>query len=381
MRRQQELSRRATTSRVEKIAACAIQSNKDVQPGSASGVEGSDGRLGEVADDAPQLPPLPATSRRWSNACRRGERAALHAFYERYRRRVFSLIARIVGAQDAEELAQEVFLRAFHGARRSFAATRSCRRGCIGWRSTRRCRTRRAVRRAQKRDLGEEALMALPAEDAPSTDPRLRARLERGARRAAGAVIARCWCCTTSRACSTRRSRRSSDAAWGRRSHSCTRRGPRCVTSSEVRHELRFDVVVGVQRRRFERAPSGTRAGARRCLRQLQTRARRSRGAQAAPLGPARRRGRGQLEHRRQPDGAAAAVAPPLFSRVQMGAAVAGRGRAVRDGRRLDAQAAQGARAVDGRRDRAGRDRVSRRRLAVSPRRRAAAAGEQRGAP
>jgi hypothetical protein len=48
-------------------------------------------------------------------ACRRGERQALHAFYERYRRRVFSLIARIVGAQDAEELAQEVFLRAFRG--------------------------------------------------------------------------------------------------------------------------------------------------------------------------------------------------------------------------------------------------------------------------
>src|SRR4051812_50131033 len=48
-------------------------------------------------------------------ACRRGERQALHAFYERYRRRVFSLIARIFGSQDAEELAQEGFLRAFRG--------------------------------------------------------------------------------------------------------------------------------------------------------------------------------------------------------------------------------------------------------------------------
>ena len=48
-------------------------------------------------------------------ACRRGEREAQHAFYEKYRRRVFSLIARIVGAQDAEELVQEVFLRAYRG--------------------------------------------------------------------------------------------------------------------------------------------------------------------------------------------------------------------------------------------------------------------------
>src|SRR4051812_50124939 len=48
-------------------------------------------------------------------ACRRGERQALHAFYERYRRRVFALIARIVGSQDAEELSQEGFLRAFRG--------------------------------------------------------------------------------------------------------------------------------------------------------------------------------------------------------------------------------------------------------------------------
>jgi RNA polymerase sigma-70 factor (ECF subfamily) len=48
-------------------------------------------------------------------ACRRGERTAMHTFYERYRRRVFALIARICGSQDAEELSQEVFLRAFRG--------------------------------------------------------------------------------------------------------------------------------------------------------------------------------------------------------------------------------------------------------------------------
>ena len=50
-------------------------------------------------------------------AVRRGERPAMHALYERYRRRVFSLIARIVGAQDAEELTQDVFLRAYRALR------------------------------------------------------------------------------------------------------------------------------------------------------------------------------------------------------------------------------------------------------------------------
>jgi RNA polymerase sigma-70 factor (ECF subfamily) len=111
-------------------------------------------------------------------ACRRGEREALHTFYERYRRRVFSLIARIVGAQDAEELAQEVFLRAFRGldkfrgdAQLSTWMYRLAVNAALSH------ATRAQAR--QKRDLGEDALMALPAEDAPATDPRLRARLQR----------------------------------------------------------------------------------------------------------------------------------------------------------------------------------------------------------
>jgi RNA polymerase sigma-70 factor, ECF subfamily len=111
-------------------------------------------------------------------ACQRGDRAALHAFYERYRRRVFSLIARIVGAQDAEELTQEVFLRAFKAlpkfrgdAQLSTWMYRLAVNAALSY------ATRGQAR--QRRDLGEEALLALPAEDAPATDPKLRARLER----------------------------------------------------------------------------------------------------------------------------------------------------------------------------------------------------------
>ncbi|MDB4968332.1 MAG: polymerase, sigma-24 subunit, subfamily [Myxococcales bacterium] len=130
------------------------------------------------------MPPLPKSAPNLGEeqalveACRRGEQAALHVFYERYRRRVFSLIARIVGAQDAEELAQEVFLRAFRGLEKFRGdAQLSTWMYRLAVNAALSHATRTQAR--QRRDLGEDALMALPAEDAPATDPRLRARLER----------------------------------------------------------------------------------------------------------------------------------------------------------------------------------------------------------
>jgi RNA polymerase sigma-70 factor, ECF subfamily len=111
-------------------------------------------------------------------ACRRGERPAMQALYEQYRRRVFALIARIVGAQEAEELTQDVFLRAF--------------RGLAAFRGDSKLSTwmyRLAVNAAlshasrtlnrQKRAVGEDELLALPApaDVGLRGDPKLRARL------------------------------------------------------------------------------------------------------------------------------------------------------------------------------------------------------------
>ncbi|HVV86478.1 MAG TPA: sigma-70 family RNA polymerase sigma factor [Kofleriaceae bacterium] len=48
-------------------------------------------------------------------ACRRGERRAMEALYHQYKRRVFGLCHRIVGPSDAEEVAQDVFVRVFRG--------------------------------------------------------------------------------------------------------------------------------------------------------------------------------------------------------------------------------------------------------------------------
>ena len=129
-------------------------------------------------DHAPAIPAGRDAELALVEACRRGEREAQHAFYEKYRRRVFSLIARIVGAQEAEELTQEVFLRAFRGLEKFRGdAQLSTWMYRLAVNAALSHATRTQAR--QKRDLGEEALMALPAEDAPATDPRLRARLER----------------------------------------------------------------------------------------------------------------------------------------------------------------------------------------------------------
>lgn len=50
--------------------------------------------------------------------CVAGDREAMRALYERYKRRVYSLVGRIAGAEEAEELCQEVFLKAFRGLER-----------------------------------------------------------------------------------------------------------------------------------------------------------------------------------------------------------------------------------------------------------------------
>jgi RNA polymerase sigma-70 factor (ECF subfamily) len=112
-------------------------------------------------------------------ACRRGERPALHALYERYRRRVFALIARIVGAQDAEELTQDVFLRAFRGlekfrgeAQLSTWMYRLAVNAALSHATRAQARSRRNV--------SDEALEKMPARDDGSPDhgdPRLRAKL------------------------------------------------------------------------------------------------------------------------------------------------------------------------------------------------------------
>jgi RNA polymerase sigma-70 factor (ECF subfamily) len=82
------------------------------------GVTAIDGlRLGPAqasrASGDPQMPM--ATEAALVEAVQRGEAGSREALYHRYKRRVYALALRIVGAMDAEEVAQEAFIRIFRG--------------------------------------------------------------------------------------------------------------------------------------------------------------------------------------------------------------------------------------------------------------------------
>ena len=100
-------------------------------------------------------------------SCQRGESAGMQRLYQRYVRRVRTLVARIVGYEEADELVQEVFLKAL--------------RGIGGFRGESQVGTwiyRLAVNAAltyatrdqarQRRQLGDEVLQHLPAEASAS---------------------------------------------------------------------------------------------------------------------------------------------------------------------------------------------------------------------
>jgi RNA polymerase sigma-70 factor (ECF subfamily) len=120
-------------------------------------------------------PLLDADDARILEACRLGDRRAMEALYHRFKRRVFSLVARIAGAGDAEEVSQEVFVRIFRGLARfrgdSQLSTWIYRLAVNAALSH--------VERRPRRAEGEEALAYIPAREAAPTDPYLAARLER----------------------------------------------------------------------------------------------------------------------------------------------------------------------------------------------------------
>lgn len=109
-------------------------------------------------------------------ACRRGEERALELLYTRYKRRVYGLVIRIVGASEAEEVAQDVFVRIFRGLtkfRGDSALSTWIYRLAVNAALT------HATRRKRTTELTDEAIAMLPAPERPHRDPHLRERLER----------------------------------------------------------------------------------------------------------------------------------------------------------------------------------------------------------
>ena len=110
--------------------------------------------------------------------CRVGDRTAMRQVYEKYRRRIFALVLRIAGAEEAEELAQEVFLKAFRSIDKFRGESQL---GTWLYRLAVNAALSHIARSRGRRTAPESLLESVPAPTVPALrdgDPRLRARLE-----------------------------------------------------------------------------------------------------------------------------------------------------------------------------------------------------------
>jgi RNA polymerase sigma-70 factor (ECF subfamily) len=108
-------------------------------------------------------------------ACRRGEARAMEMLYHQYKRRVFGMAHRIVGASDAEEVAQETFVRVFRGLA-SFRGDSALSTWI--YRLTVNAALSHLARRGRRQEVGDDGLSDLPAPPVAQRDPSLAARIE-----------------------------------------------------------------------------------------------------------------------------------------------------------------------------------------------------------
>jgi RNA polymerase sigma-70 factor (ECF subfamily) len=108
-------------------------------------------------------------------ACRRGEHRAMEALYHRYKRRVYGLVTRIVGPSDADEVAQEVFVRIYRGLPKFRGDSQL---GTWIYRLAVNAALSYVTRRAKRINRTEEGVSDLPAPPPVRRDPALADRLE-----------------------------------------------------------------------------------------------------------------------------------------------------------------------------------------------------------
>ena len=99
----------------------------------------------------------------------------MEMLYHQYKRRVFGMAHRIVGASDSEEVAQEVFVRVFRG----LAAFRGDS-ALSTWiyRLTVNAALSHLARRGRRHEVGDDGLGDLPAPPIAERDSALAARIE-----------------------------------------------------------------------------------------------------------------------------------------------------------------------------------------------------------
>jgi RNA polymerase sigma-70 factor (ECF subfamily) len=122
-------------------------------------------------------PPGAEEERSLVAALKRGEHPAMRTLYERYVRRVHTLVARIAGQAEADEITQDVFVKALRGIG---AFRGECQLGTWMYRLAVNAALSHVSRdqARRRRHAGEEALLLVPAEQAEG-DPILSARLQR----------------------------------------------------------------------------------------------------------------------------------------------------------------------------------------------------------
>jgi RNA polymerase sigma-70 factor (ECF subfamily) len=108
-------------------------------------------------------------------ACQRGERRAMEALYHQYKRRVFGLCHRIVGAVDAEEVAQDVFVRVFRGLG-NFRGDSQL--GTWVYRLAVNAALTHAGKQRRRSEVGDDEIAHVAAPPAVERDPRLSDRVE-----------------------------------------------------------------------------------------------------------------------------------------------------------------------------------------------------------
>jgi len=130
----------------------------------------------DVVRPRPLAKPAPAPAdAQLIAACRRGEARAMEALYHQYKRRVFALVYRIVGATDAEEVAQDVFVRVFRG----LAAFRGdSQLGTWIYRLSVNAALSHVAKRGRRAEVGDDVLDTVAAPAQVQSDPNLAARVE-----------------------------------------------------------------------------------------------------------------------------------------------------------------------------------------------------------
>ncbi|HWO22331.1 MAG TPA: sigma-70 family RNA polymerase sigma factor [Kofleriaceae bacterium] len=128
-----------------------------------------------LAEPRPRVAAALADDAQLIAACRRGEARAMEMLYHQYKRRVFGMAHRIVGASDSEEVAQEVFVRVFRG----LAAFRGDS-ALSTWiyRLTVNAALSHLARRGRRHEVGDDDLTELPAPPATERDSALASRIE-----------------------------------------------------------------------------------------------------------------------------------------------------------------------------------------------------------